>query len=267
MPTCAWTADTSCCPGWDDFTTEQQATALDWATGILDALTGRQFAQCPVLVRPCGKRCGWYGGYLTFPVQPGLGSGLGAPWMVPYIGAGGVWRNCACGGPCSCRATHQAYLDGPVAEIIEVKVDGVVLDPAAYRLDWGGGPVLVRIDGLGWPECQDMDLSDDEPDTWSVQYRPGAPLPRIGEIAAGELACEFAKACAGDNGCALPSQLISMSRNGIDVQMADPNTMLENGFTGLPNVDLFIKAVNPNHLSSRARVLTPDLPTNRRMTL
>ena len=265
MAVCAWTIDTSCCPGWDEFTPEQQATATDWATGILDALTGRQFAQCPVVIRPCGKRCGWYGGYLTFPVNSAQASGLGAPWMTPYIGVGGVWRNCGCAGPCSCRARCEAYIPGPIAEIIEVKVDGVILDPAAYRLDvTQAGPVLVRTDGDCWPECQDMDLSDDEPGTWSVQYRPGSPLPRIGQLAAGELACEFAKACAGADGCALPSQLISMSRNGVDIQMADPNTMLENGFTGLPNVDLFVKTVNPHKLMQRPRVLSPDMPHDRR---
>lgn len=265
MPVCAWTADTSCCAGWDDFTPEQQERALDWATGILDALTGRQFAQCPVLVRPCGKRCGWSGGYRTYPVDSASASGLGAPWMVPYIGAGGVWRNCACSGGCTCRATCEAYLDGPVAEVIEVKVDGAVVDPAAYRLD--NGNVLVRTDGECWPECQDMDLSDDEPGTFSVQYRPGAPLPRIGEIAAGDLACEFAKACSGAEGCALPKQLQSLSRNGVQLEVVDPQLLMENGLTGLPNVDLFIRSVNPNRLTRRSRVLSPDVHPLRRTAL
>lgn len=269
MPTCAWTIDTTCCTGWDAFSPEIQERATDWATGILDVLSGQQFARCPVKVRPCGSRCGWYGGYLTYPVDSAQASGLGAPWMVPYIGAGGVWRNCSCAGPCSCRATAEAHLGNGqgVAELIEVKVDGIVLDPTLYRLDDMNGPVLVRLDGERWPECQNMDLSDDEPDTWSVTYRPGQVLPKIGEIAAGELACEFARACAGDDGCALPSQLVSMSRNGIEVQVADPATLLENGLTGLPNVDLFIKAVNPARLTRRPRVLSPDVPMYRRVAL
>lgn len=266
MAACDWTLDTSCCADWDTFTPEVQATATAWATGILDALTGRQFGQCPVVVRPCGKRCGWYGGYLTFPVDSAQASGLGAPWMVPYIGSGGVWRNCGCGGSCTCRARCEAYLPGPIASIVEVKVDGAVLDPAAYRLDGTPyGPALVRTDGECWPECQDMNLPDSAEGTWSVQYVPGQALPAIGSIAAGELACEFARGCAGVGDCQLPSQLVSLSRNGVEVQVADPNTLLDNGLTGLPNVDLFIRAVNPDRLSRPARVLSPDLPGDRRM--
>lgn len=265
MATCAWTLNTSCCSDWSTFTPEVQELAADWATGILDALTGRQFAQCPIKVRPCGKRCGWYGGYLTYPVDSAQSSGLGAPWMVPYIGSGGVWRNCTCGGGCTCRARCEAYLDGPIAEILEVKVDGVVLSPLAYRVD--SDTILVRTDGECWPECQDLNITDDEPDTWSVTYRPGIALPVIGQIAAGELACEFARGCAGSEGCALPQQLISMTRNGIDVQVADPQLLLENGLTGLPNVDLFIKAVNPARLARRPSVKSPDVHQNRRVAL
>jgi hypothetical protein len=268
MPACEWTIDTSCCSGWDDFTPEQQDSATAWAVGILDLLTGQQFGQCPVKVRPCGKRCGWTGGYLTYPVSSGQSSGAGVPWMTPYIGAGGVWRNCACAGPCDCRARCEAYLPGPIASITEVKADGLVLDPVAYRLDGTAtGPVLVRTDGECWPECQDLDLTDDEPGTWSVTYAPGMPLPRIGQIAAGELACEYARGCAGAGDCALPSQLISMSRNGVDVQVMDPQLLLDQGLTGLPNVDLFVKAVNPSRLTHRIRVLSPDLPDIRRVAL
>lgn len=261
MAPCDWTINTACDPAWDTYTPEVQESATAWAMGILDALTGRQFDQCPVVVRPCGRRCGYYGGYLTYPVDSAQASGLGAPWMTPYI-SGGVWRNCSCAGPCACRARHEAYLDGPVAEIVEVKVDGLVIDPAAYRLD--NGSILVRTDGEGWPECQDLNLSDDEQDTFSVQYRPGAPLPPIGQYAAGELASQFAKACSADASCILPQQLQSLSRNGVQVEVVDPNLLMENGLTGFPNVDLFIKAVNPQRLARRSRVLSPDLHPPRR---
>lgn len=265
MAACGWTLDTTCCPGWDDYSPEVRQTATDWATGILDALTGRQFDQCPVVVRPCGKRCGYFGGYMTYPVDSAQASGLGAPWMVPYIGAGGVWRNCTCGGGCTCRARCEAHLAGPIASVVEVKVDGLVIDPAAYRLD--NGSILVRTDGECWPECQDLNLSDDEPGTFSVQYRPGQPLPRIGQIAAGELACQFAKACAGDADCTLPKQLQSLSRNGVQVEVVDPNLLTDQGLTGYPNVDLFVKTVNPARLQRGPRVLSPDLRTPRRTAL
>lgn len=263
--TCAWELNTTCCPGWDAFTPAQQETAAAWATEILDALTGRQFAQCPVKVRPCGKRCGWFGGYLTFPVGAPSMNGMGNPWMIPYVDGGGVWRNCTCGGACSCRATCEAYLNGPVAEITEVVVDGVVLSPTAYRLD--NGSILVRTDGDCWPECQNLNVVDTEDDTWSVTYRPGVALPAAGAIAAGKLACEFAKACTGASDCALPDQLINLSRNGIQVQVADPQALLDQGLTGVQEADLFIRAYNPNQLKFRPVVLSPDIREPRQVAL
>lgn len=262
---CAWELDTTCCPAWDSFTPETQATAAAWATEILDALTGRRFAQCPVKLRPCGTRCGWYGGYLTWPVGAPSMAGMGNPWMIPFIDGGGVWRNCTCAGACRCRATCEARLPGPVAEILEVMVDGVVLDPSAYRLD--DQSILVRTDGPCFPECQNMDLADTEEGTWSVTLRLGEPLPAAGAIAAGRLACEFAKSCAGDADCALPEQLISLSRNGVQVQVADPQQLLDAGLTGIQEVDLFIRAFNPYKLRSRPRVLSPDIRDPRQVAL
>lgn len=261
---CAWDIDTSCCPDWATFDPDVQERAAEWATGILDALTGHQFAQCPIKLRPCGTRCGWPGGYLTYPVSAPASSGAGRPWMTPYVD-NGVWRNCTCAGGCSCRATCEAHMPFHIAAIEEILVDGLLLDPTAYRID--NGNIIVRTDGECFPECQDMDLADTEEGTWSVTLRPGRPLPRIGALAAGELACEYARGCSGAEGCKLPEQLISMSRNGVQVQVADPQLLLDAGLTGLPNVDLFIRAVNPAKLRARPRVYSPDIRNPRSVAL
>lgn len=202
---------------------------------------------------------------MTYPVDSPGAAGVGTPWMTPYIGSGGVWRNCGCAGACRCRATCEARMPWPVAAIDEIMVDGLELDSSAYRLD--NGNIIVRIDSECFPECQNLDLADTEVGTWSVTLRPGAVLPMIGSIAAGELACEFAKACSGADGCSLPEQLVSMSRNGVEIQVADPQLLLDAGLTGLPNVDLFLRAVNPAKLRQRPRVLSPDIRNPRRVTL
>ena len=145
-------------------------------------------------------------------------------------------------------------------------VNGVVLDPDAYRLD--DGIILVRTDGGEcFPRCQNLDADDTEDNTWSVTVQPGEAVPYIGSIAAGKLACEFAKLCVGDADCALPEQLISLSRNGVEVQVADPNLFLENGLTGIQEVDLFIRSVNPNKLMNRPRIYSPDIRQPRQVTL
>lgn len=261
---CGWPIDTSCCPEWSTFSPTVQANATAWATQILDALTGRRFSQCAVNYRPCSPVCGQTFGYMTWPVDA-PSSGGGYPWMTPFIDAG-VWRNCGCPGACSCQAACEVPFPGSVAQVVEVRVDGLVLDSTAYRLDvYRGMPVLVRTDGLCWPQCQDMALDETEVGSFLIIYQPGELLPMAGRLAAGELACEFAKACVGQ-GCSLPQQLQSLSRNGVEVQVMDPATLTDQGLTGLANVDLWIRAVNPKRKAQRSRVFSPDISGPRFMT-
>lgn len=255
---CTWPVDTSCCPEWSSFSPAVQGNAVAWATQILDALTGRRFAQCSVNYRPCGPTCNTTFGYLTWPVGSPSSTGGGMPWMIPYVDAG-VWRNCGCEGACSCRARCEVPFPGPVAQVAEVRIDGIILDSSAYRVDlYRGAPVLVRTDGDCWPKCQDMSLDPDEVGSFVIVYQPGELLPVAGQLAAGQLACEFAKSCVGQD-CALPQQLASLSRNGIEVQVVDPAAVLEQGLTGLANVDLWIRSVNPFRKQNRSRVYSSDV--------
>jgi hypothetical protein len=155
------------------------------------------------------------------------------------------------------------WLPGPVASVVEVVVDGVVVDPGNYRVDnreW-----LVGLNGQCWPECQNLNLESPDEGTFEVTYTRGKPLPVAGQIAAGELACEFIKACAGQP-CALPANLSSLTRQGVEVTMVDPTNEVTSGLTGIRNVDLWIQAVNPNRLQARPRVWSPDLDAPRMRT-
>lgn len=251
---CEWPLDTTCVAGWDTYTPEQQARATTLAVFVLDALTGHQFAQCPVTVRPCGQTCGMPNSYMTWPVDSPAASSPSL-WMTPYL-LNGVWRNCGCGGGCDCSPVCKVQLNAPVAAVTEVKIDGLVLDPSAYRLV---GPWLARTDGGEcWPSCQDPSVPDTETGTFSVTYSPGRPLPAAGRIAAGVLAGEFVRACAGGS-CVLPPQITSLTRQGVDVEFISPTDALTNGRTGIREVDLFIESVNPAALRQRSRVGSPDI--------
>lgn len=248
---CAWTIDTTCCPDWDAADPVMRDRATQWATYTLWALTGRQFGACQVTVRPCGSNCRYYGGWMTYPVTA---DGIGTIWA-PFI-RDGSWFNCGCLGSCSCEPRCSVYLPGPVASIVQVVVDGIVIDPSMYRVD--NRTRLVGLNGQCWPDCQNMSLENPAEGTFEVTYTRGRPLPVAGQIAAGELACEFLKACQGA-ACALPANISSLTRQGVQIEMVDPTDELTSGLTGVRNVDLWIRAVNPRGLQRRPRVLSPDI--------
>jgi hypothetical protein len=256
---CLWEIDTACCQTyWDTLTPAVQAAATSYATLALWAATGRQYGLCPVTVRPCGRYCndsGYAGQYWSNGV------------FVPYIVAG-QWRNCwcGCGGGdcCTCAPTCQVYLPGPVGSILSVTVDGVVVDPATYRVDDGVWLVRTGGDGFCWPDCQDYNL-DSGAGTFFVTYTRGEQPPPALLSAAGTLACEYAKACQ-NQACRLPAYVVALSRQGVDFQAADPFALLENGLTGLWEVDSLIKHLNPTMLTHRPRLVTPDLIPPRMTT-
>lgn len=254
---CAWTINTNCVADWDTTDPDLQADATAWATQILWALTGRQFGTCDVTVRPCGGGC-HSGGWMTWPVLLDGGNAAAAGGWFPFVDQSGTWRNCGCAAACNCSARCEVWLPGPVAAITSVVVDGVTIDPSAYRVD--NGSLLVRQDGACWPDCQDFNLSGTAPDdenTFLVTYQRGTPVPVAGQIAAGLLAGDFIKSCT--TGCKLPGNLSSLSRQGVEVSLADPTDELNDGLTGVPQVDQWIRSVNPAKLTSRMKVYSGDL--------
>lgn len=149
-----------------------------------------------------------------------------------------------------------------MTSIIQIKVDGEVLDPSLYRIDdWR---YLVRLpdpEGVnpGWKCCQSLDLPDTEPDTWSVEYTYGTPPPPAGVAAAKLLACQLALACTGSEDCELPSSITSITRQGVTMLLLNPGEFF-GGRTGLYQVDLFLTTYNPSRGRGPARISTPDIP-------
>jgi hypothetical protein len=85
-------------------------------------------------------------------------------------------------------------------------------------------------------------------------------------MAARTLAMEFAKLWAGDEDCALPQRVTSISRQGVSYTLLDSQDFIDDVRTGLYAVDLFLKTVNPDKARAKSRVFSPDVPRARRYT-
>lgn len=272
LPDYCWPVDVSCVGDWNDladndapedpddnppiYTDVQKARACALAAQSLRMLTAYRVGGCPITVRPAGRACREQT-WRTYPVS---GSGS-TPWQP--VDLGGTWLNIGCGhdSACGCGALAQINL-GQASAVLAVKVDGVVLDPSAYRLDPTGGR-LVRLDGEGWPLCQNLAAPDTEEGTYSVTYQRGAVVDGLGAFAAGVLAGEFVRACSGGE-CRLPDNIVRLVRNGVEMTLgagAFPDDR-----TGIREVDAYLDRWNPYRHKIAPMVWSPDLARNRRVS-
>jgi hypothetical protein len=233
------------------------------AIDFLSNWTGGLYGLCPVVIRPCRSDCGgsvdafWgFGPYTRGSSMPRRGR-----WGPALIG--GAWFNLSCGtcgDDCSCGlGAPSLRLPGPVSSVEEVLIDGTPLPASAYRVD--NHSLLVRLDGQGWPACQDMAAPVTAANTWQVSYTRGTEVPVGGQVAAGALACELAKAATNDRTCQLPQRVQTIARQGVTVQLLDMFTDVEKGGTGIWVVDSWVASVtkSPRH----SKVYSPDIPHPR----
>lgn len=236
---CTWPVDTSVCLADDSDNPNLRREAIDAAVGVLWALTGRQFGLCQSVARPAtasADDCAY----------------VDSPWMVPLL-LSGRWYNTACRHRPT-PAGNAVLLPGPVHSITGVAIDGAKIDADSYRAE---GDFLYRVDGE-WPD-QDMSKPLGEPGTWSVTYLRGVMPPAGAALGVGRLANEFMLSCTQPQKCALPRNTTQVQRQGVTVQMADPMSIINQGGTGLPEVDMWIRAHNPGRTVQPASVWSPDV--------
>lgn len=244
----AWTTSEEvalCCSAEVGSDVDVFDNAVVAASQILYELSGRKFTGlCSKTVRPCRTTCG-------------------CDWQMLSRGYviwhGDLWGcdEVACG----CSPLSKVELSGyPVQEILEVKIDGIVLSPDEYRVD--SKRFLIRKNDGNWPGCQNLSLDDTEAGTWSVEYSYGFAPPLAGVAAAGELACEIYKACDDSLQleCILPQGITRIVRQGITIERSAFvawGRLMGIWRTGLPLVDLFLNAYNPSGARRRPIFMTP----------
>jgi hypothetical protein len=242
-----------------------RSEALAWTS--LARLCGYQIGVCPEEVRPCSARCASSSlTWMQATVDSGHTGALPARTIgrsfTPYV-TGGNWVNgcgCSSGSSCDCVELESVYLPGPVGDIVSVKLDGVILSPAFYRVD--NGTQLVNLDpGTPWPTCQPANAAPNE--GLVVNYYRGAAPNELTNYAAGVLAAEFFKACTGDKKCRLPSGTISVVRGGTTIEL-EPD--LTAALKRIPEVGAVVAIYNPHSLAGPLRVLSPDVRNTRQPT-
>lgn len=185
---------------------------IDDASDILYVLSGgRVFGRCQRQVYPfrdvntCGPRS------LLSPF--GFGSGFAETW-VDWDGVDSI------------------PLRGPNTEIIEITIDGAVIDPTTYGLL--NGNKLFRRGSVSWPNTNDVTLADTEVGTFTITYRFGEVANLSKKRAGIELVCSMVK---GDkNTLTRLRGIVSANIQGVSVTMQDN----EVDSLGLPELSRFV---------------------------
>lgn len=252
------------CVEWPSSTDDVREMALMAATEVLWNLTRRRFGTCQISLRPCKQEC-WSEGFLSWMYGswlPTYGGGLGYGWPYPAL-IGGRWYNLGCGqcgDTCTCGVLHQIELPYPVADVIEVKIDGAVIVTGDYRVDsWR---YLVLLNGHEFPQCNDLELPDTEPGTWSVTLTVGETVPQLGKFAVDQLGLQIALGCVGSGACSLPSgTLKSLDRQGVKQEFMEGAWLA--GYRGMPAVQSFLQVYNPQRAGVASIYTGLDSPRAR----
>lgn len=156
----------------------------------------------------------------------------------------------------------SVWIAPPIIEVVEVRIDGEVIDPKWYYLD---GARLVASTGwddadsplIPWP-FQNDDRQAGAADTWDVTVLHGAGPPETLVEAARVLACEILRLVTNDEECALPKTAVSVSRDGVTMTFQPPTK----GRSGIKFVDSQIDLYGIEGLGAAPkRMLDPANPT------
>jgi hypothetical protein len=241
VPWCDAEQILACCHA--DFGTDIDLdTPAQIASDILYRLSGHQYPGiCEATVRPCSSNTSCF--TPNFYPSRAWHSELDGHWYAAR--------------DCSCRPLSKIRLAGyPVREILEVSIDGEIIDPADYRLDQNR--YLVRLNGGRWPACQRLDL-DEGIGTWFVHYSYGLEPPLGAAGAAAQLACAIAKACIPGEDCELPVGTVRYTRQGISVETQSLGLWLVGAMkTGMPLVDMYLSVWGQIPGRRRTALMVPE---------
>jgi hypothetical protein len=147
----------------------------------------------------------------------------------------------------------------PVTGISSVKIDGATVPSSAYWVR--DGRHLVRTDETSWPQTQKLYLDDTEDETFSVTLTWGAGPPAAVVAATRRLACELLSLKFGGHS-GLPDRVRSTVRQGISMEHVSAEDLLQNGRTGIYEIDFALETFNRDDNAALPSVMSPDIGWN-----
>lgn len=235
-----WATEADICAPCSDYSLDPAALtdALQQASEILFEMSGRRYTGvCERTVRPTRLRAG-----------------------------------CACHSSCSCNPVREFGLGySPIIEITELLLDGETLASGTdfIVLD---DRFIARVD-QGYPGfacCPNLTKPTTEQGTLEVTFTSGIEPPMMAVKAAASLACQLYLACHPDEDgagqCVLPRSVTSVVRQGVTYSTLEAAAVLQQGMTGIYEVDAWLLAEKQGRATRGPRVMSPETRRARRVT-
>lgn len=214
---CVWDLDLSdCCNNVSTVSPDKVTAAATSATQIMSMLSGGYYAGCPETLRPLGE-CN-------------------------------ICRRTPC---CGSPDRVKLHAKAPISSVSEVRLDGVVLDPAGYRFT-PSTQLLYRVNPDIWPR---RDNPSDAVGSLEVDVIVGMVPDAYTLSVAKSLACELVKS-ACDVKCRIPKNATQVGAQGVTVTLD-----VSQFKTLLPEVAAWADLVNPYDKKNPVALWSPDLDT------
>lgn len=161
-----------------------------------------------------------------------------------------------------CGGSDAIYLRGPslipVWEVTQVRRGAAPYDPASWHFD-RDSRMLIRVPPEVWPLKDEKWSAPGTGDAFVVDATIGTPPDEWALDVAGRLAKELYLSCTDRKKCRLPTNVTTITSQGITVRLRDDEVN-----TFIPELGAWMHAVNPHGARLPAAVMSPDLAASRR---
>jgi hypothetical protein len=134
----------------------------------------------------------------------------------------------------------------PVNEIVESSIVGAGLSP-------GGTYAVLPRSAAGNLVTLTLDVGADPP----VEARDAAASLAAEMLRGDPRYAEIVKGTAAEATVRPSSRVTSIARQGVTYSFADPSALAQQNLTGVYEVDLFLRAVNPDGMRHQPKVVAP----------